>query len=78
MNASTRQRIGMVLFACTALLAGCSRKADEGATAVQPPQGVLLAYVWDCDDGTSLTESYADRMPFRFNGAIDRVTIDLR
>ena len=55
MNASTRQRIGMVLFACTALLAGCSRKADEGTTAVQPPQGVLLAYVWDCDDGTSLT-----------------------
>jgi arylsulfatase len=30
------------------------------------------------DDGTPLTESYAARMPFRFNGRIARVTVDLR
>jgi arylsulfatase len=30
------------------------------------------------DDGTPLTEAYADRMPFRFDGQIARVTIDLR
>ena len=30
------------------------------------------------DGDTPLTEDYADRMPFRFNGQIARVTIDLR
>ena len=30
------------------------------------------------DRDTPLTEDYADRMPFRFNGQIARVTIDLR
>ena len=29
------------------------------------------------DDGTPLTEDYAERMPFRFDGQIARVTIDL-
>ena len=78
MNSNTLLRVGVVLFACTAALAGCSRKTDETPTATQPtapaattarqaepepvaapvedvPEGVLLAYVWDCDDGTSLT-----------------------
>ena len=78
MNSNTLLRIGVVLFACTAALAGCSRKTDEAPTATQPtapaattarepapepaaapaedvPEGVLLVYVWDCDDGTSLT-----------------------
>jgi putative lipoprotein len=78
MNSNRLARIGMVLCVCTAALAGCSRKADETPTAIQPaspaaataepaapepsaapvedvPEGVLLAYVWDCDDGASLT-----------------------
>ncbi len=78
MNSSTLLRIGVVLLACTAALAGCSRRTDETPPASQPtataettvgqatseptaapvedvPEGVLLAYVWDCDDGTSLT-----------------------
>jgi membrane-bound inhibitor of C-type lysozyme len=78
MNSNALLRLGGVLFACTAVLAGCSRKTDETPTATQPttpaattarqpvpepaaapagdvPEGVLLAYVWDCDDGTSLT-----------------------
>ena len=78
MNSNTLLHVGVVLFACTAALAGCSRKADETPTATQPtapaatttrqpvpepvaapvedvPEGVLLVYVWDCDDGTSLT-----------------------
>lgn len=78
MNSNTLLRIGVVLFACTAALAGCSRKTDETPSATQPtapaattagqpapepaaapaedvPEGVLLVYVWDCDDGTSLT-----------------------
>lgn len=73
MNSNRLVRIGMILCACTAALAGCSRKTDETSTAIQPaspaaataepaaprvedvPEGVLLAYVWDCDDGASLT-----------------------
>ena len=78
MNSKTLLRVGVVLFAGTAALAGCGRKADETPNATQPtspaaitarqdesepatapvedvPEGVLLAYVWDCDDGTSLT-----------------------
>jgi membrane-bound inhibitor of C-type lysozyme/uncharacterized protein YndB with AHSA1/START domain len=77
MDSNTLLRIGLALFACTAALAGCSRKTDETPAATQPtaaaavtaqqapseptaaptedvPEGVLLAYVWDCDDGTSL------------------------
>jgi hypothetical protein len=30
------------------------------------------------DGDTPLTEDYADRMPFRFNGQIARFTIDFR
>ena len=78
MDSSTLLRLGVVLFGCTAALAGCSRNTDPAQTATQPaspaataarpaapetvaapvedvPEGVLLAYVWDCDDGTSLT-----------------------
>ena len=78
MNSSGLKRIVIVLCACAAALAGCSRKTDGTPTAVQPaspaaataepaapeppvarvedvPEGVLLAYVWDCDDGASLT-----------------------
>ena len=36
MNSNTLLRIGVVLFACTAALAGCSRKTDETPTATQP------------------------------------------
>lgn len=78
MNSGGLKRIVIVLCACAAALAGCSRKTDGTPTAVQPaspaaataepaapeppvarvedvPEGVLLAYVWDCDDGASLT-----------------------
>ena len=78
MNSNTLLRLGVVLFGCTAALAGCSRNTEHAQTATQPaspaattarqvapepvaapvedvPEGVLLAYVWDCDDGTSLT-----------------------
>jgi uncharacterized membrane protein len=77
MNSRTLLHVGVVLFACTAALAGCGRKTGEAPTATQPatpaeatalppapepaaapaedvPEGVLLVYVWDCDDGTSL------------------------
>ena len=80
MNSNTLLRIGVVLFACIAALAGCGRNSDVTPTATQPtdpaasavrqptpepapapaedvdvPDGVLLVYVWDCDDGTTLT-----------------------
>jgi len=78
MNSNPLLRTGVVLLACAAALAGCSRKADETPAASQPaspaattiqqaapepaaapvedvPEGVLLAYVWDCDDSTSVT-----------------------
>ncbi len=36
MNSNTLLRIGVVLFACTAALAGCGRKTDEAPSATQP------------------------------------------
>ena len=30
------------------------------------------------DTGTPVIEDYADRMPFRFTGKLDKVTIELR
>ena len=36
MNSNTLLRIGVVLVACAATLAGCGRKTDETPTATQP------------------------------------------
>ena len=35
--------------------AAVAQPAAVTAPATSPPEGVLMAYVWDCDDGTSLT-----------------------
>lgn len=49
-----------LVIAALVTLAGCSRAADESATASAPaaeaPQSIepLLAYVWNCDDGQTL------------------------
>lgn len=38
-----------------AATAAASRPVVAAMPAASPPAGVLMAYVWDCDDGTSLT-----------------------
>jgi arylsulfatase len=56
------------------------RKIGEGRLARTAPARLSIDEGIDIglDDGTPLTEAYADRMPFRFNGQIARVTLDLR
>ena len=58
----------------------------DGAQAAQGRIERTVPINWSIDEGidvgldhgTPLTEAYAARMPFRFNGRIARVTIDLR
>ena len=58
----------------------------DGAQAAQGRIERAVPINWSIDEGldvgldhgTPLTEAYAARMPFRFNGRIARVTIDLR
>jgi arylsulfatase len=61
------------------LFAG-DRRIGQGTIARTMPARMQIDEGLDIglDDGTPLTEAYADRMPFRFDGQITRVTIDLR